>query len=504
MIPDQKETVEQLHARRKRRRRRRRLIIAVILFLPVAYAAYIAGIGYCANTSNYPETVEELNAYYTSVPLEQNAALLYEKAFGLSPKMTNLFNALNEGKQGEILYDWAVPLRENVLAALANDLENNHEYLDLLHQASTLKQCRFSLDFTRSDSYHRSNIARYWEPDKSFDFNGLSQADMMLEYESRLGVETGKPNTVVAAILAATALPRVLTDIPSLEVQLVRTEHVFRCTHLLEYILNYTTLPDDALRSIQIAIANLERREAITHGLIGARCIGLACFDDPYPTSGTQLVGVFTDSLIDEISPVDSDTLINKGYRWSGFRNMDRNAFLDTMDYAIAVSKMPYWHMLNVNDFDKFVSWRTPVCQMFIPRIKQTVYSGTRMRLAPHLEQYFRRQIVGVAYIYVACTALAIERYRLTNNALPESLSNLVPDFLSDVLNDPFDGHPVRYKLTGKGYVVYSIGINQMDDGGISTATDGDITFTVQRPSPAWTYVHRVSEATGMRARSGG
>jgi len=83
-----------------------------------------------------------------------------------------------------------------------------------------------------------------------------------------------------------------------------------------------------------------------------------------------------------------------------------------------------------------------------------------------------RRQLVS------CCTSLAVERYRLANDALPDSLSTLVPKFLDAVPIDPFDGQPLRYKKLAKGCVVYSVGEDGKDDGGDEKK---DITFTVER-----------------------
>jgi hypothetical protein len=84
-------------------------------------------------------------------------------------------------------------------------------------------------------------------------------------------------------------------------------------------------------------------------------------------------------------------------------------------------------------------------------------------------------------------TVLAIERYRLTNgDKPPETLSNLTPTFLPSVPMDPFDGQPLRYKKLPKGYLVYSIGRDRNDDGGVDRIphkidSPEDITFTVER-----------------------
>lgn len=87
-----------------------------------------------------------------------------------------------------------------------------------------------------------------------------------------------------------------------------------------------------------------------------------------------------------------------------------------------------------------------------------------------------------------ALTACAVERYRLKNSPrLPERLEQLVPEFLPAVPLDPFDGRPLRYEVSGEGYVIYSVGSDLVDDRGRSNQRPRkrgepktwDVSFTV-------------------------
>lgn len=82
-------------------------------------------------------------------------------------------------------------------------------------------------------------------------------------------------------------------------------------------------------------------------------------------------------------------------------------------------------------------------------------------------------------------TALAVERFRLAHaGKVPAGLLELVPDFLPAVPCDLFDGQPLRFKSLPRGYVIYSIGADGADDGGLEktgTATKYDVTITVER-----------------------
>jgi hypothetical protein len=65
-----------------------------------------------------------------------------------------------------------------------------------------------------------------------------------------------------------------------------------------------------------------------------------------------------------------------------------------------------------------------------------------------------------------AQVAVMVERYRLAKGRLPASLKEL-RDFVGhDLPADPFTGKDLIYKVQGKGFMVYSVGENKVDDGG--------------------------------------
>lgn len=72
-----------------------------------------------------------------------------------------------------------------------------------------------------------------------------------------------------------------------------------------------------------------------------------------------------------------------------------------------------------------------------------------------------------IAVIHATRIAVAAERYRLANGAWPKSLQVLVPKYLDKVPVDPFDRKPMRYKITERGLLIYSVYENKKDDGGV-------------------------------------
>jgi hypothetical protein len=80
----------------------------------------------------------------------------------------------------------------------------------------------------------------------------------------------------------------------------------------------------------------------------------------------------------------------------------------------------------------------------------------------------------GQSSVDLARVAIALERYRLAHGQYPESLAMLDPQYLNPVPNDVIGGQPLHYRLAPDGqFVLYSIGWNQQDDGGVVVSTKG-------------------------------
>jgi hypothetical protein len=76
---------------------------------------------------------------------------------------------------------------------------------------------------------------------------------------------------------------------------------------------------------------------------------------------------------------------------------------------------------------------------------------------------------------------LAIKAYKNDNGSLPDALERLVPNYISGVLLDPFDGKPIRYSAEKK--IIYSVGKNLTDDGGnsddVNWQSGNDLVFKI-------------------------
>jgi hypothetical protein len=83
-----------------------------------------------------------------------------------------------------------------------------------------------------------------------------------------------------------------------------------------------------------------------------------------------------------------------------------------------------------------------------------------------------------------ACVAVAMTRFRLDHGTLPGKLDELVPKYLEAIPIDPFDGKGLRMAVKGDRWIIYSVGPDGVDDGGVEIGgkdQKGDVIFTLKR-----------------------
>jgi len=89
----------------------------------------------------------------------------------------------------------------------------------------------------------------------------------------------------------------------------------------------------------------------------------------------------------------------------------------------------------------------------------------------------------------LARVAMGLERYRLAQGRYPDSLAELAPLYLKQVPNDVIGGQPLHYRLTEDGrFTLYSVGWNEMDDGGTVELSPGKAHQDLSEGDWVWRY----------------
>lgn len=88
------------------------------------------------------------------------------------------------------------------------------------------------------------------------------------------------------------------------------------------------------------------------------------------------------------------------------------------------------------------------------------------LMMLPHVTGVLDAEIRTVLHEEVTLAAIAITRYRKDHDEFPENLGALVPRYVNAVPVDPLNESPLKYDRTDDGYLVYSIGLDGIDNNG--------------------------------------
>ena len=96
-------------------------------------------------------------------------------------------------------------------------------------------------------------------------------------------------------------------------------------------------------------------------------------------------------------------------------------------------------------------------------------YAFFSKAMIANFEAAFMKEALVEATFLASRTGLACRLYKSRTGRYPDTLEALVPGILEEVPVDPFTGKPLVYRPEGEGFIVYSLGTNEKDDGGRST-----------------------------------
>jgi hypothetical protein len=98
----------------------------------------------------------------------------------------------------------------------------------------------------------------------------------------------------------------------------------------------------------------------------------------------------------------------------------------------------------------------------------QTILNLRRMNMAFSRwgSSFLGRAAEAEAERRILIAAIALERYRTGHDAYPPTLAALSPEFLKTVPVDFMVGKPLCYRLFGNHFLLYSVGLDCVDNGG--------------------------------------
>jgi hypothetical protein len=398
--------------------------------------------------AGYPATCEELDKWYSIPPNAENAADTILDAIAAFKKwpqqdMEDLPFIGTRHPPGR-----TETMTEPIKEIISEYLADKAKALELLHKASQIRHCRFPVDYTAGFNTKMNHL------------NGLRKSFRLLILEASFYVQNNRPDAAIDSIDTAMRLSRCLDKEPLTISQLVRIACQADILEALEYIINQIEFSDQQLNGLSHALEDAKNPDAMRYGFAGEIPNGMDFITKP-TNQKLQLLGGPPSPLIYLYTAI-------------GMNNQDAFIYLDIMVKYREAYKLPPIERLKVTkavaDEAGEISKIHFLARVMTPAIARLAVIDCR----------------NLVRIDAASVALAVERYRrLADGKLPESLNDLVPKFLESVPIDLFDGKQLKYKKLDPGFVIYSVGEDEQDDGGkerqSGTTKPWDITFIIER-----------------------
>jgi len=429
------------------------LFIAWRLILNRLLAAEMAAI----HERNCPVTLAELDRWYPRVPVEENSALVFRKAFAsLSGKFNPSF--LVDDKSID-LPPLDEPGADPGKQTMAGYLSGNGEALALLHQASNIPRSRFPINLGKLSILpypHLANVVR---------------SAYLLQTDAASHDGDTSPELAVLSVESSFALSRSLAKEPLVRSHLARIETQRIAVSSLQHMLNKTSLTDEQLESLATALEKADDQRGLARAFIGQRCIGIHSFNLMRDTTDLTALPVGQSRPLGQRLLINVTVFLSSPqylYDSCGFLQWDELNYLQLMDRYIQTAQ---------TDFPERIAAAQLLRRSLDQQAGLHAFSRGWLR-GMNGSRIILKDAAVTARLRSARIAIAVERFRVSHeHQLPQTLAELTPFGSSGVPNDPFDGQPLRYKKLTMGYVVYSIGEKGDGTGG----RQDDLAFLVER-----------------------
>lgn len=383
-----------------------------------------------------PLTDSEMQERLDGKPITQNGADLFVKALRVyqsSTEFSEFEEILPIAGFGD-LPNMDTPLPSEQLQAIQTYLDKNKQAMDLLRQAVLIPDFRYRIKAKgfATELPHLSEIRNAVE---------------LFILEAILATENNDPETAVTSLTTAVKLGKFLHNDPWLISHLVAYACYQMPSTSLQRLLIRCKLSDEQLQRLGV-VYKIERT----------------------PQQFAQTYSAEIYSFWKVCNNVNLDGEVNERtfglYKFSSIWHHDVLFYLNTMQKSKKACEKPY------------VEWIQNTPQQDKDKIEEKMprhYILSALML-PALDSIWIKELEFVSHISNYQAVIAIERFRLKYGKLPTKLADVVPEFLDKEPIDVFVNKPIRYLPTAKGYVVYSVGMNQQDDNGDGERNqDGEI-----------------------------
>ena len=385
------------------------------------------------------------------VPDDENAALLYESAALLLKAQPapsgNLLDYVRESYDGFMTGSLEPDKLAEFKQLIGQDVVT--QALAIVEQGTRRKSCRFDHDYKAGFNMLLPHLA------------GLRDIVRLIGVRSCLEAEAGRPDAAWNYALIQLKFADALRKEPILISFLVRLAAIKTSCETIQRICETATPNVEKYQILESLLSNYEDRKPLVLALDGERLLcGEWAFNELRNGSARDLLSVSTG----EESGLGGVLLS----LYSAFKPLsiaDHAAYVRIMDYNTRLAQQPY-----------FLNERNAADEK--SRQMHSRLNVVTSMLVPALGRVKEIYWENIARMRITRAGLALLQEKQTLGALPQTLEEIK---LKN-LDDPFSNKPLAYKPQGQGFILYSIGSDQKDNGGSprekKQKTDFDIVWS--------------------------
>lgn len=364
--------------------------------------------------SGYPATCEDMEKYYGDIPYDPNTAEVYMEAFGcLDVNDTNgvpLFSQID-------IIDMSLEKTEKFL-------ETNKKASELLYRGAEISNCKFPLEFTDGYSMLLPSIGQVRDSAK------------LLTLESIYYAKMGDVDRSYKSLMAAWELSQAVKHEPVLISYLVKNACQSLVLTNLEQVMNDVDFTDAQYIDIIKAIS-LSKDNQLVMGFVGERCF----FSEILFASGQSIA---------ELSGGQGMVWGVRATKLFALDDINYVRMVSFSDRYIEAAKLPHYER-DVDGIDEELQEMS------------FIYLYVKMYM-PALHRILEIDARHEAIKEVAKVGLRMKRCNMSDNIISPTAKTI----------DPFNGEELKYTETETEFIIYSVGQDGIDNGGVRENEKGD------------------------------
>jgi hypothetical protein len=395
-----------------------------------------------------------------AIPDADNAALVYNAAIlmlkaeplfkleGYAPPsdrvIKNLFEQLNVVASEAIKHPTNTVTAEHMARLL--DHPRVAEFLAAIERGSARPGYRQEVDYSQG--------AGILMPDKG---ENLSISKILSVLARQQAAADGRTEAAWSTAMLGIRFADSLRDEPIPMSHLVRVGQLEIAVDALRAVVEFAPPSGADVAKLEALLASFDSRKSLVRSLDGDRLLlGEWVFKQP-ASAFTHLTGKNFECMM-----VISGVLLP-------FKRTDHAAYLRIMRYYACNAAEPYAPG-DAGIVDQMINAVPRYCMLtrsMVPALSATKAKFTAM----------------IAKTRVTRNGLAAIRFKQEHGAFPSDLQALK---LANA-DDPFTGKPLIYRSTDRGFTIYSVGLNLVDDGGTKGKNwkSGDEVWRYEERNPA-------------------